>query len=119
MPLKPALFILTLMGVVLAIAAPTAQAAPHRCGGAVEVSGTEHGLRAYAIRADGVKCATGKTVIRRFFGKMFRDIECASDSIYNGGCEVGDWTCERPRGARPRCYHVSFDREVSFREYDW
>jgi hypothetical protein len=50
---------------------------------------------------------------------MFRDIECASDSIYNGGCEVGDWTCERPRGARPRCYHVSFDREVSFREYDW
>jgi hypothetical protein len=116
---KPALLILTMIVAALAIAVPTAQAAPHRCSGAVEVSGTEHGLRAYAIRVDGIKCTTGKAVVRRFFNKMFRDIECAADSIYNDGCEVGDWICERRRGARPLCYHARFEREVTFREYDW
>ena len=123
--MKPALLALALLLSLLALA-PAAEASSHACAGAVELRGTDHGLRAYSIRVSGVRCSTGKAVIRSLFRQMDRDPNCAADSANAGadavGCLVGQWTCERPyrRGkTRGLCYHATEDREVRFLERDW
>jgi hypothetical protein len=102
-------------------------AASMRCGGTVESHGADHGMTAYAISVTGgATCAMGKYVIARLFRQMTNDVYCAIDSASAPrravGCEVGNYTCERPsrRGKiRGRCYHHRLDREVRFLERDY